>query len=240
MSSVKPTLSNTIILNTSKDKIYITCAIIAAGAGMAFSLNSVGYLLGFNATNLALYGFIFLVFSANWISGAKPATTQLKYSALMAVPIVSRFIFNMPFLQGLVASMAATTTVYDQLRYIGQIIGIWMLVSVCEEPFRAVELNVLITYLPETVGIRGFDVRLKKLEKAEKWDDLTDMGKIIALAGSTVGWIAYHFLQRPLDFTLYGPYILWLFISGMTMGYVLVKAGMGAATLVHFATNFTA
>lgn len=236
----RPTLSNTVVLPTSKDKIFITCAILAGVAGMGFSLNSVGYLLGFNSTTLSVFGLVFTVFSLNWITRAKPMETQFNYMLLAVVPIVTRLIFNMALFQEIVASMTAATTPLDQLRYISQVMGIWLLVAVCEEAFRATILNFGIAWIPPTVGIKGWEIELKTDPTAEEWEDLTGTGKAVALVTSTIAWILFHFLQRPLDLQLYGPYIVWLFIAGVTMGYAMVKAGMGAATVIHIITNLTA
>lgn len=235
-----PTLGNTLVLPTSKDKIFITCAIGAGIAGMAFSLNSVGYLLGFNATNLALYSLFFTLLSLNWITRAKPMETQFSYMLLAAVPIVTRLIFNMAFFQEIVASMAAATTLLEQLKFVSQVLGIWLLVSVCEEAFRATVLNFAITWMPPVFEVCGFEVVLKTDPTAEEWEDLTNTGKALAMFTATVAWILFHFFQRPLDLQLYGPYIVWLFVCGVTMGYAMVKAGMGAATVIHLVTNFTA
>jgi len=236
----RPTLSNTVVLPTSKDKIFITCAVGAGVAGMAFSLNSVGYLLGFNATSLALYGFIFIMLSLNWITRAKPMEVQFNYMLLAVVPIITRLVFNMALFQEVVASMTAATTPLDQLRYIAQVIGIWLLVAVCEESFRATILNIAITWIPPAVEILSYELELKTDPTAETWEDLTGTGKALALGTATIAWILFHFLQRPLDLQLYGPYIVWLFIAGLTMGYAMVKAGMGAATVIHIVTNLTA
>ncbi|RLG22572.1 hypothetical protein DRN85_10610, partial [Methanosarcinales archaeon] len=35
-------------------------------------------------------------------------------------------------------------------------------------------------------------------------------------------------------------YIVWLFISGLVMTYVLVKAGLGSAVLLHVLVNLSA
>lgn len=237
-----PTLSNTLIPQTSKDKLFILCAIGAGIAGMAFSLNSVGYLLGFNATTLALYGLFFTVMSLNWIVRAEPVNVQLTWSLLAAVPIATRMVFNMPLFQEVVASieLVASTTALQQLRYMAQVVGIWLLVAVCEETFRATMLNTAITWMPETLGIRGLEIQLKEGPEAERWEDLTASGKATAMVFSIVTWLVFHFLQRPLDFDIYGPYMIWLFVAGATMGYALVKAGLGAATVIHLLVNLTA
>lgn len=238
----RPTLSNTVILPTSKDKIFITCALLAGVAGMAFSLNSVGYLLGFNATTLALYGFIFTVMSLNWITRARPVSEQLTGVLLAVIPIATRLVFNMAFFQQAIASMdgAASLTAYQQIRYIGQVGGIWLLVAVCEEAFRAAELNMVLTWLPAQVGLKGREILLKTDPTAEDWEDLTGTGKAVAQVTQTIGWLVFHFLQRPLDVSIYGPYMVWLCVAGLTMGYAMVKYGMGCATLIHILVNLTA
>lgn len=232
----RPTLTNTVTIQTSKDKLYLTCLLGAMVAGMAFSLGSVGYLLGFNATTLALYGFVFSVTSLNWIVRAKPLDTQLAWCGLAAVPIFTRMAFNMPLFQEVVASVSPL----QQLGYMAQILGLWLLVAVCEEAFRATIINACIAWIPQTLGIRGMEIQLTHMEAPQDWEDLTTEGKTLVMTASTLAWLGFHFLQRPLDFALYWPYMIWLFVSGVTMGYALVKAGLGAATVIHVITNLTA
>jgi len=216
LGSSSLTLGNTVIPQTSKDKLYLGCLVSAMVAGMYFSLNSVGYLLGFNATTLALYGIIFTVTSLNWIVRAKPMESQLVYSGLVVVPIATRIFFNMPLFEQIVASTAAL----EQLSYMAQVLGIW--------------------WMPAVLGVRGLSLRLKLVEDARDWDDLTAEGKAAAMVFTCVAWIAFHFLQRPLDFQLYWRYMIWLFVSGITFGYALVKAGPGCAVVIHVLTNLTA
>jgi len=231
----RPTISNTVTIQTSKDKLYLTCLLGAMVAGMAFSLNNVGYLLGFNATTLALYGLVFTVTSLNWIVRAKPLDTQLAWCGLAAVPIFTRMAFNMPLFEEIVASV----TDGQQVGYMAQVLGLWLLVAVCEEAFRATILNACIAWIPPTLGIRGLEIELTHQKTPEDWEDLTNTGKALVLTTATIAWLAFHFLQRPLNFALYWPYMIWLFVSGITMGYALVKAGMGAATVIHVITNLT-
>lgn len=230
------TLGNTVIPQTSKDKLYLGCLVAAMVAGMYFSLNSVGYLLGFNATTLALYGLVFTVTSLNWIVRAKPLESQLVYSGLVVIPIVTRIFFNMTIFEQLVAS----TMSFEQVFYMTQVLGIWTMVAVCEEAFRATMMNTAMAWMPQTLGVRGFEIRLKQGEEVRGWDDLTPEGKTVALVFACVTWIAFHFLQRPLDFQLYWRYMVWLFVSGITFGYALVKAGPGCAVVIHILTNVTA
>jgi len=236
LGSSSLTLGNTVIPQTSKDKLYLGCLVAAMVAGMYFSLNSVGYLLGFNATTLALYGIVFTVTSLNWIVRAKPMESQLVYSGLVVVPIATRIFFNMPLFEQIVASTAAL----EQLSYMAQVLGIWLMVAVCEESFRATMMNTAIAWMPAVLGVRGLSLRLKLVEDARGWDDLTAEGKAAAMVFTCVAWIAFHFLQRPLDFQLYWRYMIWLFVSGITFGYALVKAGPGCAVVIHVLTNLTA
>ena len=57
---------------------------------------------------------------------------------------------------------------------------------------------------------------------------------------ANVIWILYHFIQRPFDPFTYKWYILWLFISGLVLTYVLIKAGLGSAMLLHLLINISA
>ena len=230
------TLGNTVIPQTSKDKLYLACLVSAMVAGMYFSLNSVGYLLGFNATTLALYGLVFTVTSLNWIVRAQPMESQLVYSGLVVIPIATRIFFNMALFEQLVASAMTL----EQVFYMAQVLGIWMMVAVCEEAFRATMMNTAIAWMPMSLGVRGLEVKLKVVEDARGWEHLTAEGKAAALVFACVTWIAFHFLQRPLDFQLYWRYMIWLFVCGVTFSYALVKAGPGCAVVIHLLTNVTA
>lgn len=209
------------IVEKASDRIYMILLVIALLAGFSFQLGSVGYLLGFNATTLVLLAMSFTVMSGNyWFKGEsiQPVNTQLQATSLAIVPIALRWALQMPLFNELVASTTGVSAV-QQLRYMAQVLGLWVLVAVSEEAFRAAMLNAADLFLQFT-----------NREIQDRWK--------ILFANSV--WIGFHFLQRPLDLSIYGPYIVWLFASGLVMTYVLMKVGLGSATLIHLIINLTA
>ena len=198
------------------DRIYAVLFVVALLAGAAFQLGSVGYLLGFNAATLTYIALGFTMMSGNWIAKAQPTDVQLQYTALAVIPIALRWAMQMPFFDQLAASAVEPT---QQLVYMAQVVGLWILVAVSEEAFRAGMLNAADL-------VAGFKGR-----------GLQDWFRI--LFANTV-WMAFHFLQRPLDLNVYWKYILWLYVAGLVMTWALMKAGMGSATLIHLIVNLTA
>jgi hypothetical protein len=208
-------------VSEASDRIYMILLVIALIAGFSFSLGSVGYLLGFNATTLVLIAMSFTVMSGNyWYRGTQiqPVNMQLQATSLAIIPIALRWALQMPFFNELIASTSDVSAV-QQLGYMAQVLGLWILVAVSEEAFRAAMLNAADLFLQFTNR------------------ELTDRWKIL-FANSV--WIGFHFLQRPLDLTIYGPYIVWLFVSGLVMTWALMKVGLGSATLIHLIINLTA
>ena len=101
----------------------------------------------------------------------------------------------------------------------GHLLGLWILVAVSEEAFRAGMLNAADL----VVEFKGRGIR-------DRW-------KI--LFANTV-WVGFHFFQRPLDLAVYWKYVLWLYVTGLVITYVLMKVGLGSATLIHLIVNLTA
>lgn len=198
------------------DRIYAILFVVALIAGAAFSLGSVGYLLGFNATTLVYIAIGFTMMSGNWIAKAQPTDVQLQWTALAVIPITLRWAMQMPFFDQLAASAVDPT---QQLRYMAQVLGLWVLVAVSEEAFRGAMLNAADLF----ATFRG--------------KELQDRYRIVF---ANLTWFIFHFFQRPLDFGIYWKYMIWLFIAGLVMTYALMKAGMGAATLIHLIINLTA
>jgi len=208
-------------MSTASDRIFMILLVIALLAGFSFSLGSVGYLLGFNATTLVLIATSFTVMSGNyWYKGKQiqPVNVQLQATSLAVIPIALRWALQMPFFNELVAS-TSDVSVVQQLGYMAQVLGLWILVAVSEEAFRAAMLNAADMFLQFTNR------------------EVQDWWKVLF---ATIMWIRFHFLQRPMDLSIYGPYIVWLFISGIVMTWVLMKFGLGAATLIHLIINLTA
>ena len=209
-------------LNAAKDRIFIVLFVAALVAGAAFSLGSVGYLLGFNATTLVYIALGFGVMSGNyWFSGPsiKPVDEQLQATAWAVVPIALRWAMQMPFFDQLAASTVEAGSTLTQLQYMAQVLGLWILVAVSEEAFRGAMLNAADL----VVQFRG--------------RGLQDRYKAV-FANTT--WFFFHFFQRPLDLAVYWKYMLWLYIAGLVMTFVLMKVGMGSATLIHLIVNLTA
>ena len=206
-------------LEGANDRIFMILLVLALLAGAAFSLGSVGYLLGFNATTLVYIALGFSLMSVNyWYKSKdiKPVDEQLQAVSWAVVPIGLRWAMQMPFFDQLVAS---TVDPAQQLRYMAQVLGLWILVAVSEEAFRGAMLNAADLF----VKFRG--------------RELQDAYKILFANGT---WFAFHFLQRPLDPSIYGNYMVWLFVAGLVMTFVLMKVGMGSATLIHLIVNLTA
>ena len=209
------------------DRIYTVLFVAAIVAGAAFSLGSVGYLLGFNATTLVYIALGFSLMSGNyWAYGkCKPVDEQLQATSWAVVPIALRWAMQMPFFDQLAASMdavAASTVapeVLKQFSYMAQVLGLWILVAVSEEAFRAGMLNVA-------------DLVMEASSR-----DVQEVWRI--LFANTV-WVAFHFFQRPLDLAIYWKYVVWLYATGLVMTYVLRQRAMGAATLIHLIVNLTA
>ena len=225
MSLTPPGEARGNLLKFAKDRIFAVLFVIAVIVGVGFSLGSVGYLLGFNATTLVLITAVFSTMSYNyWLSDKhslntiEPVEIQMQGTALAVIPIGLRWALQMPFFQYLVASYGAADP-FTQTRHMVQVLGLWVLVAVSEEAFRAAMMNF-----------------------AELFATFRDKGVHIAYKAvfANVVWVAFHFFQRPFDVTLYGPYVVWLFASGLVMTYALVKYGLGSATLIHLIVNLTA
>ena len=211
-------LEEQLIPQRSRDKLFIALFIFAMAGGLWLSLQSVGHLLAFNVQTLMITGVVFTVTSLNWLVKAKPIDVQVKYSALCLIPIALRIILNMPIFSG-IAGFEASQSLEVQAYYMLQIVALWALVAVSEEAFRATMMNFA--------------------EILMKWRDREVNLAWRALFANVI-WILFHFIQRPFDPFAYKWYIVWLFISGLVMTYVLVKAGVGSAILLHMLVNLTA
>jgi hypothetical protein len=206
----------------SKDKLFISLFILGFLGGLWLSLQSVGHLLSFNVQTLMITAVVFTITSLNYVAKGKPSDVQIKYSALCLIPIGLRYLFNMPIFSALTASQASvevTQSTQTQLYFMLQIIALWILVALSEEAFRATMLNFA--------------------EVVMRWKD-REFNLAWKILFANAVWILFHFVQRPFDPIAYKWYIVWLFISGLVMTYVLVKAGLGSAILLHMLVNITA
>ncbi|MFZ7137873.1 MAG: type II CAAX prenyl endopeptidase Rce1 family protein [archaeon] len=208
-------LTTTFVPQTSKDKLFTICLVLAMSGGLWLSLQSAGFLLAFNVNTLMIMAVVFTLTCSNFIMRAKALDVQLKYAALAVVPIGLRHVFNLP----LFGSYASVGDVTSQLLYTLQVCALWLLVAVAEESFRATMMNM--------------------------WDSLyakkfaRKTNTVLKVLFSNVLWVMFHFIQRPFDPVAYGWYIVWLLISGFVMGYATLNGGLGSSTLIHFIVNLT-
>jgi len=214
MSNVE--LEEQLIPQKSHDKLFITLFIFGMMGGLWLSLQSVGHLLSFNVQIVMITAIVFTVTSLNWLPKSKPIDIQIQYSAFCLIPIALRFVLNLPIFSTFTASMV---DLQQQILFILQVVALWILVAVSEETFRATMMNFAETLIDW---------------KNEQWDKIW---KILFANGV---WVIFHFIQRPFDLFAYKWYMVWLFISGLIMTYVLFKAGLGSAILVHLLVNLTA
>ena len=210
-------------LRFTPDPLYVFSLFMAGIAGQYFSLKSVGHLLGFNSTTLWQGALFWSIMSVNWITSARRGRDQFKLIWLAGIPIALRVFFQMPIFEQVLASSGEII----QLGYLGEVVGLWNLVSVHEEAFRAAALTVVSGIFPD-----AFEFRNKVFSKQQ-------MVWVVAFFANTA-WVLFHFLQRPLDLTLYWKYILWLYCSGFVFTYALMEGGLGVAVWVHTITNLTA
>jgi hypothetical protein len=201
----------------AKDKLFIVMLVAAGICGLWLSLQSAGFLLAFNVNTLLVATIIFTVTSSSYLIRGKPWQQQLTYASLALAPIFLRAVLNMPFFQSYTAS---TVDIVNQALFALQIIALWVIVAVCEEAFRATMIDV------------GRQILSSKFQ-----------GKILTLMCillANVLWILFHFIQRPFDPFAYKYYIIWLFCSGLVLGWLVERAGLGSAAFAHFLINITA
>jgi len=195
----------------------------AAGiAGLALSLASAGYLLAFNVNTLMISLVLFgvIAMAAGYVSRNFDPALQLEYAALAVVPIALRILFNMPFFQSYKFEAAVIPGIFEQVIFFLEVVGLWVIVAVAEECFRAACM-ILTDSAYQHYYHKPINMWLK-----------------IIVANCL--WLLFHFIQRPFDPFAYKYYILWLFISGLLLGYLVEKAGLGSAALAHFLVNLTA
>jgi len=213
----------------ARDKLFITLFFLGILSGLWLSLQSAGYILAFNVNTLLITTVIFGICSANywWRRPLVSLDTQIAYSALCLAPIGLRALLQLPIFTGgwnaALTAPDASVSPLQQLGYMLQVVGLWILVAVSEECFRASMMNFADLF-----------AEFKQRDISLTWK---------ALFSNTV-WIAFHFAQRggltPQNLWLYRYYIIWLFVSGLVMTYALVKAGLGASCLIHLLVNLSA
>ena len=209
-----------------KDKVGLALVALSCVAGMMFALSSVGYLLGFNATTLWLASISFTILGAGTLLYPEQPTTeqQLKYVPLALVPIAARAMLNGGLLTSFTADLqSADITGLAQVGYLIEVLGLWILVAVSEEGFRATVNMITSLALPDS------------------WE-YQHLAPASALKGfiSVTAWIWFHFYQRGFNLELQLPYILWLYLAGIIFTYIMEEASFGAAVLAHIIVNLTA
>jgi len=212
-ADVRPDDLSTDVISRGRDKLFTLFFAAAMVYGLWSGLASAGYLLAFNTNTLMVTAIAFTISSLSWIKRARPLEDQVVYIALCVIPIGLRTFFQLPIFSSWEASADATWQ--QQIGFTLQVAGLWSLVAVAEEAFRA----AMISYL-EGLGIFEKSLWLRAL-------------------AANILWLAFHFVQRPFDPWAYRWYIAWLFISGLVMTFVLIKAGLGAAVAVHWLVNIS-
>ena len=208
-------------LPTVGDKLFLTCLLVAGVTGMQFALNNVGYLLGFNASTLWIAALFFSIFSWKWIKRDRPTSEQLPYISLAIIPITLRTTMNTHLFTEAIASQTRLTN----LGYLIQVLGLWNLVAVSEEAFRATMYTAASELIPDHW----------------EWNQqLVHESTTAKMLLANTAWVAFHFLQRPLDLSLYWRYILWLYLTGFVFTVIMKHGGLGAATIAHIIVNLTA
>jgi len=211
---------------STNDKVGLVLVALSCVAGMMFALSSVGYLLGFNATTLWLASISFTILGAGTLLYPEQPTTeaQLRYVPLALVPIAARAMLNGGLLTSFTADLqSADITGLAQVGYLVEVLGLWILVAVSEEGFRATINMVTSLLLPDT------------------WE-YQHLAPAAALKGfiSVTAWIWFHFYQRGFNLQLQLPYILWLYLAGIIFTYIMEEGSFGAAVLAHIIVNLTA
>ena len=209
-----------------QDKVGVMLVGLACIYGMMFALSSVGYLLGFNATTLWIASISFSLMGAGTLIYPEQRTTeaQLQYVPLALIPIGLRSMMNSGIFQSLTSAMtSADVTGLAQIGYLFEVFGLWILVAVSEEGFRAT-CNGLISFI---------------LPDSWEYQNLVSAGILKGFISVTL-WIMFHFYQRGFNLELQLPYILWLYVAGVVFTYIMEEASFGAAVLAHIIVNLTA
>lgn len=210
----------------TRDRVGLVLVALACIAGMMFALSSVGYLLGFNATTLFLSSISFTVLGSGTLMYPEKRTTeeQMRYVPLALIPIGARFLLNHQlFSEFTVSLQAADITGLAQIGYIFEVIGLWILVAVSEEGFRATVMMVTSQVLPDSW----------------EYQHLVSANILKGFIAVTA-WVWFHFYQRSFDLASQLPYIVWLYLSGAVFTYTMEESSFGAAVLQHIVVNLTA
>lgn len=208
------------------DRIGFILVGLACIYGMKFALGSVGYLLGFNATTLWLASISFSVLGLGYLLYPQKHTTeeQLAYVPLALIPIALRSLIQGGIFSYFHATMdAANVSGFTQIRYLFEVLGIWIMVAVSEEGMRAATMMLTSIALPDSW----------------EWENLIP-AKLLKGLVSNLAWIVFHFFQRDFYLQVQLPYVIWLFIAGAVFTYIMKEASFGAAVLAHIIVNLTA
>ena len=154
----------------------------------------------------------------------KTTEEQMRYVPLALIPIGARFLLNHQLFSELTGSLqAADITGLAQIGYIFEVIGLWTLVAVSEEGFRATVMMVTSQILPDSW----------------EYQHLVSANILKGFIAITA-WVWFHFYQRSFDLSAQLPYIAWLYLSGAVFTYTMEESSFGAAVLQHIVVNLTA
>mgnify|MGYP000100093756 CR=1 FL=1 len=193
------------------DRLFIIFLFFAGLAGLAISLSTMGFYLQWASNTLLLSTVLFIILSSNWLRRSPGFDKQIQLASLALIPIVLRF--------AIVSSFFASFQEVS-IRDIFFISGIWAIVSVAEECFRATMFNFYDFIVAETRIRPGKEQNI-----------------MLKFLFGTASWLVFHYFQRP--FTL-DYYALWLFLTGIILSFILEKGGLGSAVLAHFLIDITA
>ena len=196
------------------DKLFIIFLLFAGLAGLAISLSAMGFYLQWASNTLLLSTVLFIVLSANWLRKSPGIDKQIQLSTLALIPIVLRF--------AIVSSFFASFQEAISIKDIFFISGIWAIVSVSEETFRATMFNFFEYLSSET----------KIIENRRKVEYI-----LAKFTFATITWLIFHYFQRPFSLDYY---LAWLIITGFLLCFILEKGGLGSAVLAHFLIDITA
>jgi len=196
------------------DKLYIFFLFFAGLAGLAISLSAMGFYLQWASNTLLLSTVLFIILSANYLKKSPGFDRQIQLASLALVSIVLRYI--------IVASFFASFQEAISIKDIFFIAGIWAIVSVSEETFRATMFNFFEYLSSETKIIEN----RRKVEYT-----------LAKFTFATITWLIFHYFQRPFSLDYY---LAWLTITGFLLCFILEKGGLGSAVLAHFLIDITA
>lgn len=196
-----------------KDKTLVVLLVASLFAVLYFGLNSALFLLGYNTMLLAIVLLMSLPFAQKYIF-----EKDTEVGILILIPILIRIFLSNAIYRS--ASFTAFSAFLQDMKYGVEISLLLVIIALSEETFRAAILSLMELY--NTIG----DPEIRRITN-------------IIVSNSC--WVSLHFVQRPFlmnEITL--AYVIWLFVSGIILTYILQRSGLGTAALAHFLLNLTA